>query len=157
MIRTATRDDIADIVGLAVATDMFGHEEAPFLVESLREHFDAGAESPQHLVVDTDVGGAVVGTTLWQPRPAADRVWDLTMIAVHPGSQGEGRGAAMMRLVETSLRDLAQRLLIVETSATAQYDRTREFYRHLGYDEEGRVRDYWEDGDDLVIFTKALR
>jgi ribosomal protein S18 acetylase RimI-like enzyme len=156
MIRTATPQDIAAIVGLAVKTKMFAADDAPFLESNLREHFDAGDDSDKELIVDTTSEDQVVGSTLWQPRAAADRVWDLTMIAVDPHFQGEGRGAAMMRTVETSLRAAAQRLLMVETSATAQYDHTREFYARLGYDEEARVRDYWEDGDDLVIFRKAL-
>jgi hypothetical protein len=50
----------------------------------------------------------------------------------------------------------SEKNLIVETSATARYDHTREFYARLGYEEEARVRDYWEDGDDLVIFRKVL-
>ena len=62
----------------------------------------------------------------------------------------------MLRGVEEDLRARGQRLLLVETSSTPQYDRTRAFYDKLGYEEEARVRDYWEAGDDLVLFRKAL-
>lgn len=48
------------------------------------------------------------------------------------------------------------RFLLVDTSGTAQYDRTRAFYVRCGYRQEARVRDYWTAGDDLVIFRKAL-
>lgn len=135
---------------------MFAPQDAPFLEANLGAHFAAGGDSEKRLIVDTSSTDSVVGATLWQPRVPADRVWDLTMIVVDPDFQGEGRGAAMMRTVETLLREAGERLLIVETSATAQYDHSREFYARLGYDEEARVRDYWEDGDDLIIFRKAL-
>jgi len=87
---------------------------------------------------------------------AADRAFDLTMIAVRPDLQGEGRGAGLMRHVEQDLRDQGQRMLVVRTSGTARYDRTRAFYRGLGYTEHVRVPDYWTDGDDLVLSTKRL-
>ena len=61
-----------------------------------------------------------------------------------------------MRHVEEDLRDRGQRLLLVRTSGTAQYDATRAFYRGLGYAEHTRVPDYWTDGDDLVLFSKRL-
>jgi ribosomal protein S18 acetylase RimI-like enzyme len=78
------------------------------------------------------------------------------MIAVRPDLQGGGRGAALMRHVEQDLREQGQRLVVVRTSGTPQYDRTRAFYRQLGYGEVACVPDYWTDGDDLVLFTLRL-
>ena len=100
--------------------------------------------------------GGVPRVAYYQPR-ASDRVWDLTMIAVDPGRHGKGIGRSLMGRAEADLREDGVRLLLVDTSATAQYDRTRRFYRALGYDEEARIRDYWGDGDDLVVFRKDLR
>ena len=62
----------------------------------------------------------------------------------------------MLRRVEEDLRAGGGRLLLVETSALPQYDRTRAFYVKCGYEEEARIRDYWAEGDDLVVFRKAL-
>jgi ribosomal protein L37E len=58
--------------------------------------------------------------------------------------------------VEEDLRSRRQRLLTVDTSGTREYDRARAFYAKCGYGEEARVRDYWQDSDDLVVFTKRL-
>ena len=49
-----------------------------------------------------------------------------------------------------------QRLLLVEPSGTPQYEITHESYAKCGYEQEARVRDYWAEGDDLVVFRKAL-
>ncbi len=78
------------------------------------------------------------------------------MIAVLPELQGGGRGGALLGHVEDDLRGRGQRLLVVDTSGTAQYDRTRDFSMRCGYTAEARVPDYWSDGDDLVIFVKRL-
>ncbi len=78
------------------------------------------------------------------------------MIAVLPELQGGGRGGALLGHVEDDLRGRGQRLLVVDTSGTPQYDRTRDFYVRCGYAAEARVPDYWSDGDDLVIFVRRL-
>ncbi len=153
MIRTATPGDAAAVVDLVVAAGMFTSEEAGVVEGMLADHF---AGDGGHVCVVDDDGG-VRGVAYYQPEPAADRVWDLTMIAVHPDRQGRGRGTAMLRHVEEDLRARDQRLLLVDTSGSPQYDRTRAFYRRCAYEEEARVRDYWEAGDDLVVFRKDLR
>ena len=48
------------------------------------------------------------------------------------------------------------RLLVVETSAKASYARTVEFYRRLGYEETSRISDFYDVGDDRLIFVKRL-
>lgn len=78
------------------------------------------------------------------------------MIAVRPDRQGQGRGAALLRHVEDELRASSQRLLLVETSGLPTYERTRAFYGTCGYHQEARVRDYYQAGDDMVLFRKAL-
>jgi energy-coupling factor transporter ATP-binding protein EcfA2 len=47
-------------------------------------------------------------------------------------------------------------LLLADTSGTAAFSRTRAFYREIGYLEEARIRDFWADGDDKVVFSKRL-
>jgi hypothetical protein len=47
-------------------------------------------------------------------------------------------------------------LLLVETSSGSGFAPARAFYRTCGNDEEARVRDSFEDGDDMVLFRKSL-
>ena len=142
------------MIDLVVAAGMFSADDAWLVEGMLADYFD-GKKDDGHVCVIDDEGGTL-GVAYYQPEPAADRVWDLTMIAVRPAHQGRGRGAAMLRSVEEDLRARAQRLLLVETSALPQYDRTRAFYAGCGYEEEARIRDYWTLGDDLVVFRKVL-
>ena len=151
MLRPVTDRDELAVVDLVVAAGMFTRDEAGLLHEALTP-----AEGTSCLVEDADDGAGLAGVVLYRPEEAADRAFDLTMIAVRPDLQGQGRGAALMRHAEQNLRDQGQRLLVVRTSGTAQYDRTRAFYRQLGYSEHTHVPDYWTDGDDLVMFTKRL-
>ena len=151
MLRTVTPEDGPAVVDLVVAAEMFTREEAGFLDGALAD--DDGTTC---LVEDADDGNGLASVLLYRPEEAAHRAFDLTMIAVRPDLQGSGRGAALMRHAEQDLRERGQRLLVVRTSGTAQYDRTRAFYRGRGYVEHARVPDYWTDGDDLVLFTTRL-
>ncbi len=145
--------DGPDVVSLVVAAGMFTEDEAAFLAEGALEDTDDGAAC---FVDDAEDGQGLASVVFYRPEEAADRAYDLTMIAVRPDLQGGGRGAALMRHAEADLRQRGQRLLVVRTSGTGQYERTRAFYRRLGYAEQARVPDYWTDGDDLVLFLKRL-
>ena len=147
-MRSIARGDAPAVVDLVVAAGMFTRDDAGFLLEALEPEGNTTC-----LVEDADDGAGLASVILYRPEEAADRAYDLTMIAVRPDLQRGGRGAALMRHAEDDLREQGQRLLVVRTSGTAQYDRTRAFYRKLGYTEHTRVPDYWTDGDDLVLFT----
>ena len=146
-------DDGPSVVDLVVAAGMFARDEAGFLAGGVLEPDGEGSTC---LVEDAADGQGLASVLFYRPEDSAERAYDLTMIAVRPDLQGGGRGAALMRHAEDDLRERGQRLLVVRTSGTDQYARTRAFYRHLGYVEHARVPDYWTDGDDLVLFTKRL-
>ena len=86
-------------------------------------------------------------------------MWNLYFIAVHPKHQGNDIGGALLDHVEGHLRqagpDTAQ-VLIVETSSTERYARTREFYPKQGYVEEARIRRFYGPDDDKVVYWKLL-
>ena len=152
-MRDFTSDDGQAVVDLVVAAGMFSREEAGFLAAGALEQRDAGATC---LVEDAADGQGLASVLFYRPEEASDGGYDLTMIAVRPDLQGGGRGAALMRHAERDLRGRGQRLLLVRTSGTPQYDATRAFYRGLSYVEHTQVPDYWTDGDDLVLFSKRL-
>jgi ribosomal protein S18 acetylase RimI-like enzyme len=154
LFRPATPEDTAAVVDLVVAAGMFSADDAWLVEGLLADYFGTNKQDGYVCVIDDE--GGPLGVAYYQPKTAADRVWDLTMIAVRPARQGRGRGAAMLRRVEEDLRAGGGRLLLVETSALARYERTRAFYAKCGYEEEARIRDYWAEGDDLVVFRKAL-
>ena len=77
-------------------------------------------------------------------------------IGVYADAHRTGTGRALVARLEADLRAAGQRLLVVDTSSTDGYAAARAFYRSLEYEEEGRVRDFWTDGDDKVVFRKRL-
>ena len=77
-------------------------------------------------------------------------------IAILPKRQGGGKGGAIVAALEAHLAESGNRVLIADTSGTDDFAQTREFYRKNGYVEEARIRDFWAEGDDKIVFWKAL-
>ncbi|MFB2981825.1 GNAT family N-acetyltransferase [Microseira sp. BLCC-F43] len=155
MIRPTTPDDSAALIALAVAAGMFPANETEALGKVLADYFTGNLDDG-HVWVTDEEEGEPCGVAYYAPDPMADRTWYLYMIAVHPDCQRQGRGTALIQHVENALRSRGERLLLVETSGLAKYDRARAFYINCGFEQEARIRDYWAAGDDKVVFRKAL-
>jgi len=157
-IRAPETSDVERIKEIAVDAGMFEADEVAFFDDLLLGYLDGSSADHRWLVVDGPEGAAVAAA-YWAPEPFADRVWNLYFLAVAPEGQGRGLGTSIVGHIERELRSLGDdvaRVLIVETSSTDQYRRTRAFYRSLGYDEEARIRQFYGPGDDKVVFWKAL-
>ena len=154
MIRPATREDSRSVADIAVESGLFSPHDVGIVTAMMTDYFTARSDQGHVCLIDEDDEPLAVAYV--EPAPATDRTWYLTMIAVRLRRQGEGRGAALVQHVEDHLRVRDQRLLLVQTSGLAAFERTRAFYDRCGYEREARVRDYFEPGDDMVLFRKAL-
>lgn len=101
-------------------------------------------------------GDATCAIAYCAPERMTDGTWNLLLIAVRQDRQGQGLGAALTRHVEQVLSDRGARILLVETSGTEAFARTRAVYRRLGYAEAGRIPEFYAAGDDKVVFWKRL-
>ena len=149
-IRKPTSSDLSDIKLILEDTDLF----PPEMLEDMIEPFLQGNEQQDRwLVCDTETNG-VIGFSYTRAEELADSVWNLLAIGFRSQHQRSGFGTKLIENVERSLS--GERILIVETSSTDDFDKTRDFYRSRGYDQEAVIRDYWADGDDKIIFRKRL-
>lgn len=153
MIRPTTPDDTDALIALAGASGLFGPDELGQVAQMLTEHHAGGGDGHCWL---TDDDNGPVGVAYFAPERMTEGTWNLYLIAVHPDRQRQGRGKALLRHVEQSSAQRGQRILLVETSGLANFERVRAFYRSAGYDEEARIRDFYKAGDDKIVFRKAL-
>lgn len=152
-----TPADAPTVVSLAVASELFGPDDAVIVETMMADYFAREHNSGHACAIDIDdISGEPLAVAYWEPAKATDRTWYLTMIGVRSDRHRQGRGAALLQHVEHQLRADGQRLLLVETSSTPVFDRARSFYRSRGYDQEARVRDYYEPGDDMILFRKDI-
>ena len=90
------------------------------------------------------------------PEQLTEGTYNLCAIGVRSDIQSRGTGGKMMAFIEDHLATQGQRLLIVETSGSDDFQATRRFYEKLGYTREATIRDFWKEGDDKVIYWKKL-
>ena len=152
-IHPATMDDRAGLYELLGRIDAFTADEKIVAAELI----DAGIAGS----VDYDVRvacseGRVVGYICFGPTPMTEGTYDLYWIASDPQVRGQGVGAALVRAMEAELRGRGARVIRVETSATEAYGATRGFYAALEYVEECRFRDFYKEGEDLVILSRRV-
>ncbi|WP_285713101.1 GNAT family N-acetyltransferase [Erythrobacter oryzae] len=149
-IRPLARGDLPCVAHLVDANAMFPSE----MLADMTAGYFAGDPSQRWIVAGR--GGAVEGVAYTVPEPLTEGTWNTLCICVDPAAHGQGIGAALMRHIEDELRKQGARVLLVETSGTPAFERTRGFYDMLGYEREARIRDYYSAGDDKIVFRKAL-
>jgi len=98
----------------------------------------------------------IAGYVCYGPTPCTDGTWDIYWIAVDRAVREQGIGAALTRNAEAAVQKARGRMIIIETSSTPIYDKTRRFYLGRGYEVVGRIPDFYAPGDDKLILQKRL-
>ena len=156
MISPATEADRAQIHDITARAGVFNQEEVDSVPAMFDEYLKYGAEaSGYHFIVYRE-GEQVLGYAIYGFRDLTEGVYDLYWIAVDPNVRRQSVGRKLLTATEDLVRAEGGRMVIAETSGTAEYDATREFYVRTGYQAEAVIKDFYKPGDDLFIFIKRL-
>jgi ribosomal protein S18 acetylase RimI-like enzyme len=156
LIRPIAQADRAAIADLVVSAGNFNQAEIDCALELVDICLTNKNQTDYNVVVAQDPGSSIYAYACWGPVPMTKGTFDLYWIATHPAARGRGFGRALMDYVEGKVLETNGRLLALETSSKASYAGTVEFYRRLGYAENSRIRDFYDIGDDKIIFVKKL-
>lgn len=156
MIRPTTPADTPALLQLTEETGFFKPVEIEALREVLDDYHYANHEYG-HCAVTYEDEGKIVGFAYYAPAAMTDRTWYLYWIAIARNLQAKGYGGALLRYAVEEMRRRQGRILLIETSSLPLYEPTRRFYLRHGYEQAAVLRDYYADGDDMVIFRKRLQ
>ncbi len=148
--------DRAAIASLIGSVENFNKAEIDCALELVDIYLNDKKQADYRVLVAENSGSGVHAYACWGPVPLTRGTYDLYWIATHPDSRSSGFGRALMENVEKQVKENRGRLLVVETSAKSSYAGTVEFYRRLGYEEASRIKDFYDVGDDRLIFVKRL-
>ena len=147
LVRPVVHTDIASLKAVIDANDLF---PSALLDDMLTPHLDGSNVVSLWLTVD---GRAVAYCA---PEEMASGTWNVLLLAVSPACHRQGLGTQLMQHIERVLSERDARLLLVETSSLPQYHSARHFYLRCGFEEEARIREFYQANEDKVVYWKRL-
>jgi GNAT superfamily N-acetyltransferase len=148
--------DEAAVRRMAEATGFFRDDEVEVACELVRERLERGPASGYEFVFADGAGGEPLGYACFGPIPCTVGSFDLYWIVVDPGVQRRGLGGVLLAGAEQAARRAGGRRMYIETSSLSKYEPTRRFYERAGYTLEARMVDFYQPGDDKMIYGKVL-
>ncbi len=151
-IRKVVKSDINALKEVLDSIDLFPSE---MLEDMISDYFsNADSEDIWFAAIKNE---KPISIAYCAPEKLTQGTFNLYAIGVRGDIQGKGIGTQMMTYIEHHLKQNGQRILIVETSGTQDFQLTRKFYENLNYTKEAVIRDFWDEGDDKVIYWKKLK
>ena len=140
----------AGLLRLLKSTVEFTPDEVDVALELI--DLGLGGSSDYRFCVHVDGAGEPDGYICFGNTPMTSGTYDLYWIAVDASKKGSGIGRKLVAEAEGLMKAEGGRLVRVETSGNDAYDSTRIFYDRLGYEIVARIRDFYDRGNDLVIY-----
>lgn len=142
-----------DITGLKVILDQIELFPSDMLDDMLNGFLEGDTDD---LWLTLEVDGTPLGFCYANPEQMTDETWNILALGVSPNHQGSGAGTHLTQQMEAQIEDQGGSVIIVDTSSTESFAKTRKFYEKAGYTEEARIRDFWSKGDDKVTYRKVI-
>lgn len=151
-VRPTDREAVRQIVE---STRYFSAAETDVAVELVDERLAKGAASGYHFAF-LEQNDQVLGYACYGPIACTVHSFDLYWIAVQQQFQQLGLGRRLVQISEQQVQAMYGRRIYVETSGREQYASTRRFYERCGYTVAAILPDFYDAGDDKVVYLKVL-
>ena len=152
VVRPLLPDDAAGARAL-VHAETAGTTFAEPLREALDRALEGTSDEARALCALRD--GELVGLCLYG-RVAGSRAARLHLVAVTASARLGGVARRLCDATAAALADSGAALLVAEYPDAPAFAAGAELLRRAEFVEEGRVRDYFRDGVDLVLFRREL-
>ncbi|MFK7787293.1 MAG: N-acetyltransferase family protein [Crocinitomicaceae bacterium] len=150
-IRTITEKDLPAVKAVLDSSELFPSE---MLDDMIADFFNNKNSTDFWFTAIKD--GTPISLGYCAPEQMTEGTFNLYAIAVDKQHQGTGIGSEMMGYIENHLRENDARILLVETSGTADFELSRKFYQKIGYKQQAIIPKFYAKGDDKVVFWKKL-
>ena len=147
------QSDISAVRGLVAGTGFFRTDEMEVAAELVAERLAKGPASGYYFHF-AEEDGELAGYVCFGPIPCTIGSFDLYWVAVDKRRQGRGLGLRLVEKCEESARNMGGRRVFIETSGTERYLPTRRFYRRAGYAQAASLKDFYDRGDDKIVYRK---
>ena len=152
---TPEKRDIQRIREIVESTGFFYDFETDVAVELVEERLRDGESTGYHFVF-AEVDGVTAAYSCFGHIEMTKSCFDLYWIVTHHDFRGKGVGKKLLDKTYEEARKMGCKIIIAETSGREHYAPTRAFYVSAGYTLEATIKDYYDDGDDKLMYTKRI-
>lgn len=153
MIRNTIAADSDALMTIIGSSGQFDTDSLDFVKRTLINYLD-GQSDDIWLTADD---GEPVGVAYCAPEAVTIGTWNMLMLWTREDKSGQGHGSALVTQLEKELANRGARLLIVETSGLPEFASARVFYQKCGFFQEGKIRNFFAERDDKIIYSKPLQ
>ncbi|CAM9648100.1 unnamed protein product [Ectocarpus fasciculatus] len=150
-VRPIRKQDLPALKSIIDGSDLFPSE----MLDDMTDGF-LNKDAEEVWLARLGGDGTPAGLVYAKPEMMTEGTWNALLLAVRPDVQRSGFGRELMASLESMLKGRGHRLLVVETAGSEDYAGARSFYESVGFEEEGRIRDFYQPGEDKVIYRKQL-
>jgi ribosomal protein S18 acetylase RimI-like enzyme len=155
-IHVPAQGDGSAIARVAASTPLFTEEEVATVKELWDDFIASHDQQEDYRFLAAYKNGALAGFSCYGHRALTKSAFDLYWIAVDSEQQHHGIGRLLLLETEKEIKKLGGTIIVVETSSSEAYTPTRKFYLAQNYRVAGEIADFYEPGDGLMLFIKAL-
>ena len=156
-VRPIAAGDREAIRALVAGTGAFKPHEVDEAMELIDVALTREGQDDYHPYVLVEEDGTVAAYACFGKNAMTKATFDLYWIATRADRMGKGYGRAILSFVEGEVRRRGGKLLVIETSSQETYGGQRLFYEKTGCTLVARLPDYYDDGDDKLIYLKRIR
>ncbi len=156
-VRRIEPGDREAIRALVQGTGAFKPHEVDVAMELVDVALGNPTQDDYHPYVVAEDDGTIVAYACFGKNPMTRHTFDLYWIATRKDRMGKGYGRTMVEFVLEQVRARGGRLLVIETSSKESYGDTRAFYDKIGCTLAAQIRDYYDEGDDKLIYLLPVR
>jgi GNAT superfamily N-acetyltransferase len=156
-IRPIEAKDREAIRGLIDGTGAFKPHEVDVAIELMDIALTRTGQDDYHPLVLEEEDGTVAAYACFGKNPMTRATFDLYWLATRADRMGKGYGRKIVAFVEEEVKRRGGRLLVIETSSKESYGTTREFYLKIGCTLAATLPNYYDEGDDKLIYLKKIR
>ena len=151
--REVIPEDPGRVEAIVRSSGFFREDEISVAVELVDERLLKGPESGYEFIFGV-MEGITAAYSCFGLIPCTLHSYDLYWIATHRDHMNRGIGRRLLRETESEIWRLGGETIYVETSSRELYAPTRAFYLKNGYAEKARFEDFYDRGDDKVVYVK---
>lgn len=155
-IRPAAAKDEAQIAALARKTENFLPEDVECIMQLWQDYLHGGEDPDRYHFLVFEEEGKILSLACYGHRPLTQGAYDYYWLATDPDARSRGIGGKLTNQVEAEIRKLGGYIVLIETSDSPAFQKTRSFHEANGYSRVGEIADFYAPGDGLVMYQKRL-